>query len=185
MLMLYWGGGGGLILTFYGGGFLNPQYLPNIGGLNTYVVQGELLNAYVKQGVPQCLCYIGGGGLNTYVLWGGVFNPQYLRSSGEVLNAYVKQGVPQCLCYIWGGGGAKYLLFMGGGGGSSILNTYQILGGLNTYVVQRELLNAYVKQGVAQCLCYIGGGGLNTYVSWGGVSQSSILTKYWGVSILT
>ena len=46
-----------------------------------------------------------------------------------------------------------------GGGGSSILNTYLILGGLNTYVVQGELLNAYVKQGVPQCLCYIWGGG--------------------------
>ena len=145
--LCYIWGGGAKYLRFMGGGssILNTYLI--LGGLNTYVVQGELLNAYVKQGVPQCLCYIGGGGAKYLLFWGGgggFLNPQYLpniggsqylRSTGEVLNAYVKQGVPQCLCYIWGGGGAKYLRFMGGGG-SSILNTYLILGGLNTYVVQ-------------------------------------------------
>ena len=44
---------------------------------------------------------------------------------------------------LYWGRGAKHLRFMGGG--SSILNTYLILGGLNIYVVQGELLNAYVK----------------------------------------
>ena len=47
------------------------------------------------------------------------------------------------LMLYWGGGGLNtYVLW---GGGSSILNTYLILGGLNIYVVQGELLNAYVK----------------------------------------
>ena len=87
------------------------------------------------------------------------------------------------MLYLGGGGLNTYVLW---GGGSSILNTYLILGGLNTYVVQGELLNAYVKQGVPQCLCYIGGGGAKYLLFMGGgVPQSSILTKYWGVSILT
>ena len=114
------------------------------------------LNTYVKQGVPQCLCYIGGGGgLNTYVLWGGgssILNT-YLILGG--LNTYVKQGVPQCLCYI--GGGGLILTFYGGGGG--FLNPQYLpnIGG-----------SQYLRStaGVTQYLRFMGGGG---------VFQSSIL----------
>ena len=62
MFMLYLGGGGLNTYVLWGGGFLNPQYLPNIGGSQYLRSTGEVLNAYVKQGVPQCLCYIWGGG---------------------------------------------------------------------------------------------------------------------------
>ena len=191
--LCYIGGGGGLnTYVLWGGGggssILNTYLI--LGGLNTYVVQGELLNAYVKQGVPQCLCYIGGGAkylrfmggssiLNTYLILGGL-NTYVVQ--GELLNAYVKQGVPQCLCYM-GGGGAKYLRFMGG-----FLNPQYLpnIGGSQYLRSTGGVTQCLRKTRGPQCLCYIGGGGgLNTYVLWGG--GSSILNTYLilGVSILT
>ena len=88
------------------GGFLNPQYLRSTG---------EVLNAYVKQGVPQCLCYIwGGGGLNTYVLWGGGFlNPQYLPNIGGSQYLRSTGGVTQCLRKTRGS--SMLMLYWGGG----------------------------------------------------------------------
>ena len=118
MLMLYLGGGLNTYVLWGGGGFLNPQYLPNIGGSQYLRSTAGVTQCLRKaRGSSMLMLYWGGGAKYLRFMGGGggFLNPQYLpniggsqylRSTGGVTQCLRKTRGPQCLCYIGGGGGA-------------------------------------------------------------------------------
>ena len=85
MLMLYWGGGLNTYVSWGGGGFLNPQYLPNIGG-SQYLRSTAGVTQYLRKarGSSMLMLYWGGGAKYLRFMGGG---GGYL-----ILNTFVVQG---------------------------------------------------------------------------------------------